>query len=39
MRYDRRANEYSFPDFSKMSFAGQQGLFGELEGHAALEVP
>ncbi|KAL8935867.1 MAG: hypothetical protein Q9216_005218 [Gyalolechia sp. 2 TL-2023] len=34
MRYDRQTKEYSFPDFSKLSIAGQQGLFGELEAHA-----
>ncbi|KAL9604119.1 MAG: hypothetical protein Q9219_000707 [cf. Caloplaca sp. 3 TL-2023] len=34
MRYDRRTKEYSFPDFSKLSFVGEQGFFGELVGNA-----
>ncbi|KAL8785045.1 MAG: hypothetical protein Q9195_008805 [Heterodermia aff. obscurata] len=39
MRYDRKDNSYSFPDLDKMSFAGEQGFEGELEGPATLEVP
>ena len=39
MRYDPQTKQYSFPDFSKMSFGGEQGLFGELEENATLEVP
>lgn len=39
MRYDRKDKSYSFPDLHKMSFAGEQGFDGELEGRAALEVP
>lgn len=38
MRYRRQAKEYSFPDFSKMSFGGEQGYFGELEERATIEV-
>lgn len=34
MRYDRKSNAYSFPDFSRLSFAGEEGLFGELEAPA-----
>ncbi|KAL8842824.1 MAG: hypothetical protein Q9176_002460 [Flavoplaca citrina] len=30
MRYDRKSKAYSFPDFSRLSFAGEEGLFGEL---------
>ena len=39
MRYDRKNNSYSFPDLHKMSFAGEQGFEGKLEGRATLEVP
>ena len=39
MRYDKKDNIYSFPDFHKMSFAGEQGFDGELEEQATLEVP
>ena len=39
MRYDRKENIYFFPDFHKMSFAGEQGFDGELEEQATLEVP
>lgn len=38
MMYDRQIKEYSFPDFSKLSFAGQQGFFGKLEAQARLEA-
>lgn len=31
MRYDRKSKAYSFPDFSRLSFAGEEGLFGEIE--------
>ncbi|KAL9023081.1 MAG: hypothetical protein Q9180_008404, partial [Flavoplaca navasiana] len=34
MRYDRKSKVYSFPDFSRLSFAGEEGLFGELEAPA-----
>ena len=39
MRYDRKDKTYSFPDLHKMSFAGEQGFEGKLEGRATLEVP
>ncbi|KAL8750736.1 MAG: hypothetical protein Q9199_006880 [Rusavskia elegans] len=38
MRYDRKTKRYTYPDFSKMSFAGEQGLFGELQEPPTLEV-
>lgn len=38
MRYDRATGEYSFPDFSRIEIGGEQGLFGELEDVATLEV-
>ncbi|KAL8733562.1 MAG: hypothetical protein Q9166_001970 [cf. Caloplaca sp. 2 TL-2023] len=31
MRYDRSTEEYSYPEFSRVSFAGEEGLFGELQ--------
>ncbi|CAO1600915.1 hypothetical protein XANCAGTX0491_004587 [Xanthoria calcicola] len=34
MRYDRKSKAYSFPDFARLSFAGEQGLFGEIEAPA-----
>ncbi|KAL8979468.1 MAG: hypothetical protein Q9205_005202 [Flavoplaca limonia] len=34
MRYDRKSKAYSFPDFSRLSFAGEEGLFGEIEAPA-----
>ncbi|KAI4270285.1 MAG: hypothetical protein L6R38_007174 [Xanthoria sp. 2 TBL-2021] len=37
MRYDRRSKEYIFPDIMRLSFAGEQGLFGEIEGPAQEE--
>ncbi|KAL8763144.1 MAG: hypothetical protein Q9184_000989 [Pyrenodesmia sp. 2 TL-2023] len=37
MRYKPFTKEYSYPSFSRMSFAGQQGMFGELvEGEPSL---
>ncbi|KAL8771059.1 MAG: hypothetical protein Q9209_003478 [Squamulea sp. 1 TL-2023] len=38
MRYDRRTKQYTYPDLSRMSFAGEQGLFGELKEPPTLEV-
>ena len=38
MRYDPRTQEYSFPDFSKMSFEGEHGLFGDLEALATIGI-
>jgi hypothetical protein len=38
MRYDRAPGEYSFPDFSRIEIGGEQGLFGELEDVATLEL-
>ncbi len=38
MRYDRATGEYSFPDFSRIKIGGEQGLCGELEDVATLEL-
>ncbi|KAL8677630.1 MAG: hypothetical protein Q9186_005965 [Xanthomendoza sp. 1 TL-2023] len=38
MRYDGRSKRYTYPNLSTMSFAGEQGLFGELQEEASLEV-
>jgi len=38
MRYDRATGEYSFRDFSRIEVGGEQGLFGELEDVATLEL-
>ncbi|KAL8853174.1 MAG: hypothetical protein Q9221_001908 [Calogaya cf. arnoldii] len=39
MRYDRRTKAYSFPDFSRLSFAGEERLFGEIVAPPAKETP
>lgn len=38
MTYDTTTKEYTYPNFSKMSFAGEQGLFGEIQEPPSLEV-
>jgi len=38
MRYDRKSGVYTFPDFERLRIGGLQGLFGELEEEATLEV-
>ncbi|KAL8652350.1 MAG: hypothetical protein Q9226_004311 [Calogaya cf. arnoldii] len=39
MRYDRRTKAYSFPDFTRLSFAGEEGLFGEIMAPASQATP
>ena len=38
MTYDTRTKEYTYPNFSNMSFAGEQGLFGEIQEPPLLET-
>ncbi|KAL8877661.1 MAG: hypothetical protein Q9198_004364, partial [Flavoplaca austrocitrina] len=38
MTYDTTTKEYTYPNFSTMSFAGEQGLFGEIQEPPSLEV-
>ncbi|KAL8753128.1 MAG: hypothetical protein Q9199_005259 [Rusavskia elegans] len=37
MRYGRKSKAYSFLNTTRLSFAGEQGLFGEIEGPAQEE--
>ena len=38
MTYDTTTKEYTYPNFSSMSFAGEQGLFGKIQEPPSLEV-
>ena len=38
MTYDTRTKEYTYPNFSNMSFAGEQGLSGEIQEPPLLET-